>query len=86
MNNLKIEVFYLEEGKNNAKLLPLTSKYLEERQLIPNVGDAVTLSGNDGVEVLGLKTTATEHIMTVRRVWYNYSSCDVAIFVHYVAF
>ncbi len=86
MNKLKIEVFYLEEGKGNRKLLPLTSKYLEERQLIPNVGDAITLSGNDGVEVLGLDKTSTEHINTVRRVWYNYSSCDVAIFVHYVPF
>jgi len=82
--SLKIEAYYTEEGLSNWKLLPKTSEYLTENQLIPNVGDGLTLSGNDGIDILKLEKADFKHIMTVKRKWYNYASCDVAILLHYV--
>lgn len=82
-NKLKIEVFYSEKEKNSSKLLPKTSEYLTDKQLIPQVGDALTLSTDDATKVLGLEPNDIKHIMTVRRKWFRYSSADVAIFVHY---
>ncbi|WP_299434341.1 hypothetical protein [uncultured Maribacter sp.] len=82
--SLKIEAYYSEEG-SDWKLLPETSIYLTEKQLIPNVGDGLTLSGNDGIDVLKLSPTDFKHIMTVKRKWYNYASSDVAVLLHYVS-
>lgn len=83
--SLKIEVYHSEGGLNSWDLLPKTSEYLTEKQLIPNVGDGLTLRGDDGTKVLELEPASFKHIMTVKRKWYNYASCDVAILVHYVA-
>jgi len=82
IKKLKIEVFYSKEGLSNWQLLPETSQYLTERQLVPNTGDALTLCGDDG-KILGLEPTDFQHIQTVRRRWLNYASSDVAILVHY---
>jgi len=83
--DLKIEVYYTEDGSSSWKLLPETSEYLTEKQLIPNVRDGFTLSGNDGTNILELEQGDIKHIMTVKRRWYNYASSDVAILLHYSA-
>jgi len=84
IKKLKIEVFYSKEGLSDWKLLPETSRYLTERQLVPSTGDGLTFSGEDG-KILGLEPTDFQHIQTVRRRWLNYASADVAILVHYEA-
>lgn len=83
--NLKIEVYHYEGKKDHFKLLPETSQYLTEKQLIPNVGDDLTLDGRDGIKILGLNSTSLENIMTVNRRWFRYATADVAILVNYKA-
>jgi hypothetical protein len=83
--SVKIEVFATKEGSENWTLLPETSQYLTEKQLVPNVGDAVTLVGKDGRD-LEIDVNSFKNIMTVKTKWLNYASADVALRVHYLPF
>lgn len=81
--NLNIKVFY--QQRKGSQMIPLndTSTFFNDHQLIPSVGDAVTITdSNEGSEI-GLEENSIEHIMTVKRIWYRYSSCDVAIIITY---
>ncbi len=82
---LKIEVFTVKEGSTNWILMPETSQYLTDKQLVPNVGDALTLAGKDGSKI-DIESTNFKNIMTVKIKWLNYASSDVALVVHYVPF
>lgn len=83
-SKLKIEVFYSEGDMGDWKLFPETSQYLTDKQLVPDTGDGLTLSGDDG-KLIGLEPANIQHIQTVKRRWFNYASSDVAILVHYEA-
>lgn len=81
---LRIEAFISEEGLSNWKPLPETSQYLTDKQLVPNVGDGLTLAGEDG-KLIGLEKADIQHIQTVKRRWFNYASSDVALLLDYEA-
>jgi len=85
--SLKIEAFFERNSEQGKKWepLPKTSQYLTEKQLVPNVGDALTLAGDDGISI-GLEPTSLEHIMSVKIKWLNYATSDVAVVLHYVPF
>lgn len=83
-NKLIIEVFARREESRNWESLPTTSKYLTDKQLIPNVGDALTIASKDG-ESLGLGKVDSQNIQTVKRRWFNYGTSDVAVFLEYEA-
>ena len=83
---LKIEAFTTKEGSSpNWILMTETSQYLTDRQLVPNVGEALTLVGKDGSKI-DIEPASFKHIMTVKIKWLNYASSDVALLLHYVPF
>ena len=82
---LTIQAFSIKENNTNWVLLPETSNFLIETQMIPNVSDAITLAGQDG-KLIDLETGSFKHIMTVKIKWLNYASADVAVLLHYVPF
>lgn len=82
---LKIDVFAVREGSSNWIPMTETSRYLTDRQLVPNVGDAVTLAGKDGSQI-DIEPNSFKNIMTVKLKWLNYNAADVALLVHYVPF
>ncbi|HEY8933826.1 MAG TPA: hypothetical protein VIM65_01340 [Cyclobacteriaceae bacterium] len=82
---LTIQAFSTKEENSNWILLPETSQYLTDKQIIPNVGDALTIAGQDG-KLIDLERGSHRHIMTVKIKWLNYASADVAVLLHYVVF
>jgi hypothetical protein len=82
---LTIQAFSTKENNTNWVLLPETSHFLTEKQIIPNVGDALTIAGHDG-KLIDLETGSFKHIMSVKVKWLNYASADVAVLLHYVPF
>jgi hypothetical protein len=79
--NIKIEAFYQKEDGKDLILLPKTSNYLTDKQLIPDNGDFLTLDGDDG-KIIGLEITSLKNIMTVKKKWLRYASCDVAVILY----
>lgn len=82
---LTIQAFSIKENNTNWVLLPETSHFVTEKQTIPNVGDALTIAGQDG-KLIDLEKGSFKHIMTVKIKWLNYASADVAVLLDYVAF
>lgn len=82
MKTIKIEVFGTKSGKKDWILLPGTTAYLNEAQIIPNIGDSITITRTDGV-LVDLEKADFKHIQTVKRKWYNYASSDLAILLEY---
>lgn len=84
---LKIGVFFNTNVSSNESshfiLLDKVSEYLSELQLVPNVGDGLTIFHEDASKIGVEDKTSLEHIQTVYRRWLNYSTCDIAIFVSY---
>ena len=78
-----IKAFYIDELQKTVELEGV-SKWLTEIQAIPQMGNAVVIFKEDA-EKMGLAAGSVEYIQTVKRVWFNYYNCDVAIIVHYEA-
>jgi hypothetical protein len=84
--NTPLKIVALHKDSNGRLVeLPDTSKYLNSKQLIPFVGDALTLCGDD-YKTVSIAANDFKNIVTVIRRWYNYSSYDVALICDYVVF
>lgn len=82
--NLTIEA-YSKTANDNWVLLPETTHFLSERQIVPCVGDAITLAGNDG-QLLHFEKGSFKNVMTVKIKWIRYNSADIAVLLHYAPF
>jgi hypothetical protein len=85
MNTTTKIVLLYRDKKDRFSELPDTSSFLSEKQLIPSVGDALTLCGND-YKLLGISSTDLENVTTITKRWFNYASYDVALICNYVRF
>lgn len=84
--NTPLKIVALHKDRNGSFIeLTDTTKYLNSKQLIPSVNDAITLCGED-YKSLNITVTDFKNIVTVIRRWYNYSSYDVALICDYVVF
>jgi len=81
---LKIVVLHKDRNGHFIELTD-TTKYINTKQLIPAVNDAITLCGED-YKLLNITVTDFKNIVTVMRRWYNYASYDVALICDYVVF
>ncbi len=79
---LRINAYY-SSGKKFIEL-PETSQFLQQKQMIPSKGDEIQLLGEDGTIIFGFQSGPNvKHILTVKKRWYNYNNCDIALILHY---
>ena len=78
---MKTTVLYVNAQGRYAEL-PETTKFINEKQLVPNVGDFLTLVGKDHA-LLNIERTSLENIQTVTKRWYNYGEYDIAFICKY---
>lgn len=78
MAKIRIEVYSTNKNNTNWILMPMTSEYLTEKNLIPGVGDIVALAGTDG-EKIGIALESSENLQQVKERWFRHANADVAI-------
>ena len=81
-NTLRIIVFFARDGKN-WKPLEGISKYLNEKQFVPSIGDRVTSLDEDW-KAMDLESGADfKCVVTVKNRIVHYGAYDVAILCDY---
>jgi hypothetical protein len=74
---LKIVALYTDK-QGGYKELTQTSAYLNEKQIVPVIGDSIAVLGKDHV-LLGNVVTDANNVRKVNRRFINYFAYDVAV-------